>query len=121
MVLGSALLATRTDANRFWMLLLGNAEVAFPPRNTTIAAAANLPTPVTAAATSTANVAAVTASVMSTLTTNATDSLPAAAADATLSTASAPDTFAPTVAAAANVATPSARQKRKAHLNPTKD
>jgi hypothetical protein len=29
-VLGSALLAARTDANSFWMLLSGNAEVSFP-------------------------------------------------------------------------------------------
>jgi hypothetical protein len=28
-VLGRALIATRTDANSFWMLLSGNAEVAF--------------------------------------------------------------------------------------------
>jgi hypothetical protein len=45
-VLGRALLAVRTDPNRFWMLLLGNAEVAFP--STT--AAASLPTPANAAA-----------------------------------------------------------------------
>jgi hypothetical protein len=35
-VLGRALLAVRTDPNRFWMLLSGNAEVAFP--STTAAA-----------------------------------------------------------------------------------
>jgi hypothetical protein len=29
-VLGRALLAVRTDPNRFWMLLSGNTEVAFP-------------------------------------------------------------------------------------------
>jgi hypothetical protein len=29
-VLGRALLAIRADPNRFWMLLLGNPEVAFP-------------------------------------------------------------------------------------------
>jgi hypothetical protein len=78
-VLGRALLSGRNDANKFWMLLSGNAEVAFPSGTTAIAvAAANLPTPATAAATSTGNVA-----------------------DA---------------AAAANAATPSAGQKRKAHL-----
>jgi hypothetical protein len=60
-VLGRALLAARTDANKFWMLLSGNAEVAFPSTTTTIAAAANLPTPTTAAATYTANVAPVVA------------------------------------------------------------
>jgi hypothetical protein len=46
-VLGRALLAVRTDPNRFWMLLLGNAEVAFP--STT--AAESLPTPANATAT----------------------------------------------------------------------
>jgi hypothetical protein len=107
-VLGRALLSARTDANSFWMLLSGNAEVAFPSSITTIAAAAYLPTPGTAVATTTA-----------------TGSLPTAAATAatsaaTPSTASASDAlaFAPTVvaaaaAAAANVATPSVGQKRK--------
>jgi hypothetical protein len=37
-VLGRALLSARTDANNFWMLLSGNAEVTFPSRTTTIAA-----------------------------------------------------------------------------------
>jgi hypothetical protein len=109
-VLGRALLAVRTDPNRFWMLLSGNAEVAFPPKNATIAAA-------TAAATSTTNVAGVAGSVMSALPTTVTGSLPTAAAAGATSattpcTASASD---PTdVAAAVNVATPSAGQKRKA-------
>jgi hypothetical protein len=53
-VLGRALPAARSDANSFWMLLSGNAEVAFP------STAANLPTPATAAATSTSNVVAAT-------------------------------------------------------------
>jgi hypothetical protein len=48
---GRALLAVRTDPNSFWMLLSGNAEVAFPPPT----AAANLPTPATVGAS--ANVA----------------------------------------------------------------
>jgi hypothetical protein len=65
-VLGRALLAVRTDPNRFWMLLSGNAEVAFPSTTVTIAAAANLPTPATAAATS--NTAAVTATAVVTVT-----------------------------------------------------
>jgi hypothetical protein len=60
-MLGRALLAARTNANSFWMLLSGNAEVAFPLRTTTIVAAANLPTPATTAATSALNVAAVAA------------------------------------------------------------
>jgi hypothetical protein len=82
-VLGRALLSTRTDANSFWMLLSGNAEVAFPSTTTPTA---NLPVPVTAAAT--VNVAAV-------------------AATRAASRASA--------SAAANVATPTTCQKRKAH------
>jgi hypothetical protein len=120
-VLGRALLVARTDANSFWMLLSGNAEVAFPPRTMTIAAAANLPAPAVTAATSTANVAAVATSVMSTLTTTATGNLPTAAAATSISAvipsnASASDAFASarTVTVAANVATPSTGQKRKA-------
>jgi hypothetical protein len=59
-VLGRALLAARTDPNRFWMLLSGNAEVLFPASTTTIAAGASPPMPASttaAAATSTADVA----------------------------------------------------------------
>jgi hypothetical protein len=116
-VLGRARIAARADANRFWMLLSGNAEVAFPSRTTTIAAAANLPTPATTAATSTANVAAAAASVKSVLTTTSTGSLPPAAGAAATSaaipyTAYAADAFA-FDAAAADVATPSAGRKRK--------
>jgi hypothetical protein len=112
-VLGRALLAVGTDPYRFWMLLSGNAELAFPSGTTTTAAAANLPAPAAAAATSTANVAAVAASVKSTLTTTATGCLPIAAAAAATATSAATtsDTFAPT--AAANVTTASAGQKRK--------
>jgi hypothetical protein len=46
-VLGRALLAARTDPNRFWMLLSGNAEVAFPSTTATTTVVANLPTPST--------------------------------------------------------------------------
>jgi hypothetical protein len=42
-VLGAALLAVRTDPNCFWMLLSGNAEVAFPSTTATTALAATLP------------------------------------------------------------------------------
>jgi hypothetical protein len=73
-VLGRALLAVRTDPHRFWMLLSGNAEVAF------LSTTANFPTPANAAATSTTYVAAaaVAASVMPALTATATGSLPTA-------------------------------------------
>jgi hypothetical protein len=110
-VLGRALLAARSDANTFWMLLSGNAEIPLPSS-----------TPVTAAATynAVAKIAAVSASVMSALTTTLTGSLGSATSAATPSTAS-DDAFAPAVvapavvaAAAANVATPYAAQKRKA-------
>jgi hypothetical protein len=57
-VLGRALLAARTDANRFWMLLSGNAEVAFPP-TTAADATAVAPTVVTAAAAAPASIASV--------------------------------------------------------------
>jgi hypothetical protein len=51
-VLERALLATRTDANSFWMLLSGNAEIAFPSSTTTTTTtlAASLPTPTADAA-----------------------------------------------------------------------
>jgi hypothetical protein len=107
-VLGRALLIARSDPNSFWMLLSGNAEVAFPSS-----------TPATAAATSTstAKIAAVSASVMSALSTTVTGSLGSATSAATPSTAS-DDVFAPAfvaaAAAAANVATSYAAQKRKA-------
>jgi hypothetical protein len=47
-VLGRALLAARTDPNRFWMLLSGNAEIAFSSTTATTTAAANFPTLATA-------------------------------------------------------------------------
>jgi hypothetical protein len=50
-VLGRALLAVQTDLNRFWMLLSGNTEVAFPSTTATTAPTASLPT-LAAAATS---------------------------------------------------------------------
>jgi hypothetical protein len=118
-VLGRALLSARTDANSFWMLLSGNAEVAFPPRTTSIAAATDLPTSTaaTAAATSTTSAAAITDSVMYALTTTPTGSVPTAAAAAATSAATpsttSADTFASTAAATVNVATPSTDQKRK--------
>ncbi len=58
-VLGRALLSARTNVNSFWMLLSGNAEVAFPSTATTIAGAASLPTPATVGAS--ANAATVAA------------------------------------------------------------
>jgi hypothetical protein len=125
-VLGRALVSARTDANIIWILLSGNAEVAFPSTTASVAAAGNLTTAATAAATSTGSVAA-TAS-----TTTATDGLLTAAADTAASSAATPSTdsdalaFAPTdvvvVAAAGNVAapSPSAGQKRKTRP-PTRD
>jgi hypothetical protein len=63
-VLGRALLAVRTDPNRFWMLLSVNSEVAFPSTTATTTAAASLPTPANAAATG--NVAPVVATASGT-------------------------------------------------------
>jgi hypothetical protein len=57
-VLGEALLAVRTDANRFWMLLSGNPEVAFPSTTATTTPAANLPTPATVGASGNASTSA---------------------------------------------------------------
>jgi hypothetical protein len=64
-VLGRALLAVRTDVNRFWMLLSGNAEVAFPSTSVTTTIVTNLPTPATVGATFTANAAPVVAGAAS--------------------------------------------------------
>ncbi len=70
-VLGRALLAVRTDPNRFWMLLSGNAEVAFPSTTATTTTAAILPTPANAAATE--NAAPVVATAASSVGGSATD------------------------------------------------
>jgi hypothetical protein len=60
-VLGGALLAARTDANRVWMLLSGNTEVAFPSTTATTTLALALPAvAATAALTATATRAAST-------------------------------------------------------------
>jgi hypothetical protein len=63
-VLVRALVAVRTDPNRFWMLLSGNSEVAFPSTTATTTAAASLPTPANVAATE--NVAPVVATASTT-------------------------------------------------------
>jgi hypothetical protein len=54
-VLGRALLAARTDPNRFWKLLSGNPEVAFPSVIASLPAPAPATAIATAAATFTAN------------------------------------------------------------------
>jgi hypothetical protein len=66
-VLGIALLAVRTDPNRIWMLISGNAEVAFPSTTATTTPTASLPTPAAAAAT-TSNATAVAATAAVTVT-----------------------------------------------------
>jgi hypothetical protein len=104
-VLGRALLTFRTNSNAFWMLLSGNAEVAFPSRATTIAAAPNLPTPATAVA----------ASVISALKITATGSVPAATAAATTSAATPCSASTSDPTGTATVATSSADTKRKAY------
>jgi hypothetical protein len=53
-ILGRALLTARNDPNLLWMLMSGNAEVAFPSTTVTTTPAASLPTPTIAAATSNA-------------------------------------------------------------------
>jgi hypothetical protein len=95
-VLGRALLATRTDANSFWILLSGNAEVAFPSTTATTTLATNIPPP--AAATAIANAAAIATTAVITVT----------ATRAAFTTGSSV-----AAAAAANVATPTACQKCK--------
>jgi hypothetical protein len=65
-VLGRALLAVRTDPNRFWMLLSGNSEVAFPSTTATTTTAASLPTPANAVASESIAPVVATASVSAT-------------------------------------------------------
>jgi hypothetical protein len=94
-VLGRALLAARSNANSFWILLSGNAEVAFPSTS------ANRSTPAAAAA---ATTSAAVASVLSTLSTTVTGTLSkagkAVTSAATPSTATASGAFDPTIASA---------------------
>jgi hypothetical protein len=85
-VLGRALVAVRTDPNRFWMLLSGNPEVAFSSTTATTTPVASLPT-------SNATVSIATAAVTATAT------WAASTTDAS---------------AAGNVATPTTCQKCKA-------
>jgi hypothetical protein len=115
-ILGRAHLAALTDVNRFWMLLSGNVEIAFPLTMTaTTTPAATLPTLATAAATSNAAVIAVTAAV--TVIATRTASTTAASATTKLATPTACCTFTAAVAvtatrtaasAAHNGATPTA-------------
>jgi hypothetical protein len=63
-VLGRALLEVRTDPNRFWMLLSGNAEVAFSSTTVTTTLAVNLPATATVGAS--ANAATVVANPVAT-------------------------------------------------------
>jgi hypothetical protein len=57
-ILGRALLASRTSANSFWILLSGNSEVIFPSATATTMPAANLPSPGPVAAIATVTVTA---------------------------------------------------------------
>jgi hypothetical protein len=56
-ILGRALLTARYDVNLFWLLLSGNAEVAFPSTAVTTTRVANLPTPAIVDAFGSANAA----------------------------------------------------------------
>jgi hypothetical protein len=69
-VLGQALLAARTNANSFWMLLSGNPEVAFLSTIAATTPAANLLAPATA--TTTVNIATATRAASSAATNDAT-------------------------------------------------
>jgi hypothetical protein len=77
-VLGRALVAVRTDPNRFWMLLSGNAEVAFPSTTATTMPAANLPTATTATDDANANASVAPAVVTASVTATSSDVTPAA-------------------------------------------
>jgi hypothetical protein len=99
-VLGRALLAACTNANSFWMLLSGNAETAFPSTTATTTPVASLPTPASGALPVNVAPAFATAAVTAIRTASVTNTRAASAAGAS---------------AAANVAPPTACQKRKAH------
>jgi hypothetical protein len=70
-VLGRALLSARTDANIFWMLLLGNVEVAFPSATATTTQATNLLMSATAAAATAASITVATVAATATITVKA--------------------------------------------------
>jgi hypothetical protein len=92
-VLGRALLAARTDVNRFWMLLSGNADVAIPWTTTTT-------TTTTTVRTTTTTVRTTTTTVRTTTTTTPAASLPTpATAVATANAAAVAVTIAATRAA----------------------
>jgi hypothetical protein len=94
-VLGGALLSACTDANSFWMLLSGNAEVVFSSTTATTTPTTNLPTPASTNAATPANVAPIVAAAAVTATARH------AASTAGASTA-------------VNITSPSAYKKRKA-------
>jgi hypothetical protein len=102
-VLGRALLAARSDANRFWMLLSGNAEVAFPSRSGAAIVDAIPPADATVNVTTTAafvsNVATTSSSASA-----AASSSAAAAASATSAAAAAAAAAADAASAASAVA-----------------
>jgi hypothetical protein len=86
-VLRRALLDVRTDANSFWMLLSGNAEVVFPSTTATTTPAASLTAPTAAVAPSnTATVDATTTAVTVTVTRAASTTSTASAANTDLAT-----------------------------------
>jgi hypothetical protein len=106
-VLGRALLAARSDANRFWMLLSGNAEVAFPSRSGAAIVDAIPPADATVNVTTTAafvsNVATTSSSASA-----AASSSAAAAASATSAAAAAAAAAAADAASAASAVAASA-------------
>jgi hypothetical protein len=99
-MLGRALLAARTNAKIFWMLLSGKAEVAFPSTTATTTPVANLPTPASGALPVKVAPGVATAAVSAIHTASVTNTRAA---------------FATGASAVAIVAPPSACQKRKAH------
>jgi hypothetical protein len=110
-VLGRALLSTRTNANKFWMLSSGNAEVAFSSRTTTIEAVANLPISTLPSALTTSVNGILSTATAAAATRDASIPSSTSASDAFAST---PIAAAGTTDAAATDATLSAGQKRKA-------
>jgi hypothetical protein len=107
-VLGRALLAARSDANRFWMLLSGNAEVAFPSRSGTATVFAITPAATTVNATTTAAFASDVATASSSASAAASASATAAASATSAGAAADAASAASAAAASATIASAAA-------------
>jgi hypothetical protein len=107
-VLGRALLAARTNTNSFWMLLSGNAEVAFPATPATVAVSLHTAAAAAAAAVASAAAAAASAAAATASAATASAAVASAAAVSASAAAAASAAVASVAAAAASAAVASA-------------